>query len=74
MRSDKVVFSDGRWIVFVIDGFRVVEVHSNGGVAEYDSPRGSCLSLVRLLRRQARENKLFTQREGNGGVRNPDHD
>lgn len=74
MRKKKIECENG-WIVFLVEGFHVIQVHSTGKIFEGVDDRGDLTDntiLLDLLKQDAINNDLHSQQNHRGGVRWPE--
>ncbi len=70
MTKGKIECENG-WIVFVVDGHKVVQVHSTGEIWSGTDDRATGRDLIRLLVDDAIDNQLHSQAPSRSGVRWP---
>lgn len=68
MNVRQIYNGKGQWIVFIVEGVHVVEVHSTGLVVSGNDDREDFGSLIH----DAEQNRLHSQHPGSLGVRWPE--
>ena len=71
MLKRKIECGNG-WIVFIVTGSQVVQVHSTGEVTHGNDDSAADSELISILCNNAYVNKLNSQQYGKGGVRWPE--
>jgi len=70
----KKIECENGWIVFIVRGSDVHEVHSTGEVHNSRDDRAFGSDLLRILSRDAMRNQLHSQQPGRSGVRWPEEE
>ena len=67
----KKIENQNGWIVFIVNGNEVVQVHSNGQLHRGSDNRGPEADLLKAICNSAMNNNLHSQTPIRGGVRWP---